>query len=170
MDNIEKATALRPPADVACHNDLLSENFIIDATGKMWIIDWEYGGMTDPYFDLGDYVMEHPFSREEERLIVATYCGQMDEGRFGRMMLYKSVSGVWWGVWAMIQNTVSQIDFDYMEWGKERIGPRAGASWTTPTTRRGSPTPERDELTTKEGRALRRPALLVVSVSTSGRG
>ncbi len=48
------------PPSVACHNDLLSENFIIDADGKMWIIDWEYGGMTDPFFDLGDFVMEHP--------------------------------------------------------------------------------------------------------------
>ena len=52
-----------PVPAVACHNDLLSENFIIDADGKMWIIDWEYGGMTDPYFDLGDFVMEHPFTR-----------------------------------------------------------------------------------------------------------
>ena len=121
MENIEKATAADPPADVACHNDLLSENFIVDADGKMWIIDWEYGGMTDPYFDLGDFVMEHPFSREEERLIIATYCGAMDEGRFGRMMLYKSVSAVWWGVWAMIQHTFSKIEFDYMEWGLERM-------------------------------------------------
>ncbi len=121
METIEKATAVNPPADVACHNDLLSENFIIDAAGKMWIIDWEYGGMTDPFFDLGDFVMEHPFSREEERLIAATYCGEMDEGRFGRMMLYKSVSGVWWGVWAMIQHTFSKIEFDYMEWGMERM-------------------------------------------------
>jgi thiamine kinase-like enzyme len=121
MENIEKATAADPPADVACHNDLLSENFIVDADGKMWIIDWEYGGMTDPFFDLGDFVMEHPFSREEERLVIATYCGEMDEGRFGRMMLYKSVSGVWWGVWAMIQHTFSKIEFDYMEWGLERM-------------------------------------------------
>jgi Predicted choline kinase involved in LPS biosynthesis len=87
----------------------------------MWIIDWEYGGMTDPYFDLGDFVMEHPFSREEERLIIATYCGEMDEGRFGRMMLYKIVSALWWAVWAMIQHTVSKIEFDYMEWGMERV-------------------------------------------------
>ena len=122
MDTIEKATAVRPPVDVACHNDLLSENFIVDATGKMWIIDWEYGGTTDPYFDLGDFVMEHPFSREEERLIIATYCGEMDEGRFGRMMLHKSVSAVWWSVWAMIQNTVSHIEFDYMEWARDRTG------------------------------------------------
>ena len=121
MDDIEKATARNAPADVACHNDLLSENFIIDADGKMWIIDWEYGGMTDPFFDLGDFVMEHPFSREEERLIIATYCGEMDEGRFGRMMLHKSVSALWWAVWAMIQHTVSKIEFDYMEWGMERV-------------------------------------------------
>ena len=121
MNDIEKATARNAPADVACHNDLLSENFIIDADGKMWIIDWEYGGMTDPFFDLGDFVMEHPFSREEERLIITTYCAEMDEGRFGRMMLYKIVSAVWWAVWAMIQRTVSKIEFDYMEWGMERV-------------------------------------------------
>ena len=119
-DDFDAATARHAPANVACHNDLLSENFIIDANGKMWIIDWEYGGMTDPYFDLGDFVMEHPFSREEERLIIETYCGAMDERLFGRLMLYKIVSGVWWGVWAMIQHTVSKIDFDYMEWGMER--------------------------------------------------
>jgi hypothetical protein len=31
------------------------------------------------------------------------------------------VSGIWWAVWAMIQLTVSKIDFDYMEWGMERL-------------------------------------------------
>jgi thiamine kinase-like enzyme len=136
MDTIEKATAVRPPKDVACHNDLLSENFIVDARGKMWVIDWEYGGMTDPYFDLGDFVMEHPFTREEQRLIIQTYCGEMDEGRFGRMMLYKIVSGVWWGVWAMIQKTVSHIEFDYMDWGMERIVNRSQATADDPDYQR----------------------------------
>jgi len=121
MEDVETATQRDPVPAVACHNDLLSENFIIDADGKMWIIDWEYGGMTDPYFDLGDYVMEHPFTRDEERLIIETYCGEMDEKYFGRLMLYKALSAIWWGVWAMIQHTVSQIDFDYMEWGLERV-------------------------------------------------
>jgi thiamine kinase-like enzyme len=122
MPEIEEATARNSVPDVACQNDLLSENFIIDAEGKMWIIDWEYGGMTDPYFDLGDHVMEHPYSREEERLVIESYLGEMDERLFGRMMLYKAVSAVWWDVWAMIQHTVSQIDFDYMEWAMDRVG------------------------------------------------
>ena len=129
---IEEAMKRDQPAFTACHNDLLSENFILAPDGKMWVIDWEYGGMTDPYFDLGDFVMEHPFSREEERLIIATYCGAMDEGRFGRMMLYKVVSGVWWGVWAMIQKTVSHIEFDYMDWGMDRIVNRSQATVDDP--------------------------------------
>jgi len=120
LDDIEAVMKRDPVPDVACHNDLLSENFIIDAGGRMWVIDWEYGGMTDPYFDLGDFVMEHPFSREEQRLIIATYCGEMNERFFARMMLYRMVSGIWWAIWAMIQHTVSQIDFDYMAWGLDR--------------------------------------------------
>jgi thiamine kinase-like enzyme len=120
LGDIEAVMKRDPVPDVACHNDLLSENFIIDAAGKMWVIDWEYGGMTDPYFDLGDFVMEHPFSREEQRLIISTYCEGMNERFFARMMLYRMVSGIWWAIWAMIQHTVSQIEFDYMEWGLER--------------------------------------------------
>ena len=122
MEEVESATQRHPVPSAACHNDLLSENFIVDADGKMWIIDWEYGGMTDPYFDLGDHVMEHPYSRDEEHLLIETYCGAPDERAFARLMLYKALSGVWWGVWAMIQHTVSQIDFDYMEWAMERVG------------------------------------------------
>lgn len=121
LSDIEAAMRRDPVADVAAHNDLLSENFIVDPGGRMWIIDWEYGGMTDPWFDLGDFVMEHPFSREEERLIVETYCGTMDERCLGRMLLYKVVSAIWWAVWAMIQRQVSKIDFDYLAWGMERV-------------------------------------------------
>jgi thiamine kinase-like enzyme len=121
MEDVEEATQRHPVPAVACHNDLLSENFMLEPAGKMWVIDWEYGGQTDPYFDLGDFVMEHPFTREEERLIIETYCGEMNEKYFGRLMLYKALSAVWWAVWAMIQHTVSHIDFDYMEWGLERV-------------------------------------------------
>lgn len=121
LDRIERATSRDPLAPVACHNDLLSENFIVDAAGRMWIVDWEYGGMTDPCFELGDFVMEHPFTREEEELVVATYCGGGSDRFFARTMLYKLVSAVWWALWAQIQRSQSRIDFDYKAWGTERI-------------------------------------------------
>ena len=38
-----------------CHNDLLNANFIDDGA-RIRIVDWEYAGMGDRWFDLGNYV------------------------------------------------------------------------------------------------------------------
>ena len=118
---IETAMERDAPAFTACHNDLLSENFILAPDGKMWIIDWEYGGMTDPYFDLGDFCVEHPLSEDEEKLVLTAYCGGMDDHRYARMQLHKLVADLWWSIWAMIQASVSKLDFDFYEYGMNRI-------------------------------------------------
>jgi len=120
-DAIELAMARDEPAPVACHCDLLSENFIVEPDGKLWVIDWEYGGMADPYFDLGDFCVEHPLSDAEERAILTAYCGAWDEHRYSRMMLYKLVADHWWSIWAMIQHKVSALDFDFHAYGTNRI-------------------------------------------------
>lgn len=119
--DIEAAMKRDAPASVACHNDLLSENFILEPGGRMWLIDWEYGGMNDPYFDLGDFCVEHPLSRDEERLIITRYCGEMQEHRFHRMLLHKITADLWWSIWAFIQERVSKLDFDYRAYGNGRL-------------------------------------------------
>jgi thiamine kinase-like enzyme len=109
------------PASVACHNNLLSENFICTSERRMWVIDWEYGGMNDPYFDLGDFCVEHPLSADEERFVLSAYCGGMDEHRFARMMLHKLVVDLWWSIWAMVQCKVSRREFEFYRYGTDRI-------------------------------------------------
>jgi thiamine kinase-like enzyme len=121
-DDIEQAMKRNAPANVACHCDLLSENFMLEPSGKMWVIDWEYGGQTDPYFDLGDFCVEHPLSEEEERFIITRYCGAFDEVAYARMMLHKIVADLWWSIWAMIQVRQSKLDFDFYEYGMNRVG------------------------------------------------
>ena len=120
-DDIEQAMKRNAPANVACHCDLLSENFMLEESGRMWVIDWEYGGQTDPYFDLGDFCVEHPLSEEEERFIITRYCGAFDEAAYARMMLHKIVADLWWSIWAMIQVRLSKLDFDFHEYGMNRV-------------------------------------------------
>jgi thiamine kinase-like enzyme len=120
-DDIEQAMKHDPPANVACHCDLLSENFMLEESGRMWVIDWEYGGQTDPYFDLGDFCVEHPLSEDEERFIITRYCGAFDEVAYARMMLHKIVADLWWSIWAMIQVRLSKLDFDFYEYGMNRV-------------------------------------------------
>jgi thiamine kinase-like enzyme len=117
---IEEAMRRNPPNPVACHNDYLSENFLDDGK-KIWIIDWEYGGQGDPYFDLGDFAVEHPFTPEQDELIVREYSGCLQNNRLFRMLLHKIVSDYWWGVWAMIQTRISKISFDFYAYGNNRF-------------------------------------------------
>jgi thiamine kinase-like enzyme len=55
MGRIEEALSrvqqIRP-----CHNDLLASNFIDDGSA-IRIIDWEYAGMGDLFFDLGNFAI-----------------------------------------------------------------------------------------------------------------
>ena len=118
---IEAAMRRNQPRPTACHNDLLSENFILDESGRMWVIDWEYGGMADPYFDLGDFCVEHPLSADEERFIATRYEGEFQEHRYSRMLLHKLVADLLWSIWAMIQAKVSTIDFDFHRYGMARV-------------------------------------------------
>ncbi len=120
-DDIEQAMKRDQPASVACHCDLLSENFMLEESGKMWVIDWEYGGQSDPFFDLGDFCVEHPLSEDEELAIITRYCGSFNESRYARMMLHKIVADLWWSIWAMIQVRLSKLDFDFMEYGMNRV-------------------------------------------------
>lgn len=119
-DKIEKAMDRHKPDLAACHNDVLSENFILDESGKMWILDWEYCGMNDPFFDLGDFAVEHPLSRKQEELIIQTYCGEMKLHRLYRILLHKLTADLWWGLWGMIQHKISILDFDYYGYGLGR--------------------------------------------------
>lgn len=119
-ERIERAMQRNKYGAVACHNDYLSENFLDDGE-KIWIIDWEYGGMGDPYFDLGDFAVEHPFTREQEELIIKEYCGKADMRKLYRMLLHKIISDLWWGVWAMIQSKISKIDFDFHAYASARF-------------------------------------------------
>lgn len=119
-EKIETAMDRDKTALVACHNDLLSENFIVDPNGKLWILDWEYGGMNDPYFDLGDFAVEHPLSPSQQKLVIKTYCGEYQHHRFCRMMLHQLTADLWWCQWAMIQDKKSKIDFDFYTYGLGR--------------------------------------------------
>jgi len=119
-DRVEKAMQRNRTEPTACHNDLLPENFIVDENHKLWILDWEYGGTNDPYFDLGDFAVEHPFSRKQEALIITTYCGEMKPHRLYRLLLHKLTADLWWSLWAMIQDRISKIDFDFYTYGLGR--------------------------------------------------
>jgi len=61
---------------------------------------------------------------------------------------YRGIPGLYWGVWALIQATISQIDFDYASYAEVRLG----EYWAYKAERDGSRAGEGREMPLRERR------------------
>jgi thiamine kinase-like enzyme len=101
-----------------CHNDLLNGNFIDDGS-RIRILDWEYAGMGDIFFDLGNFAVQHEFSDEQDDLLLRTYFGAPTDSQRAHQQLMKIMSDLREAMWAQVQIGVSKLDFDYADYGQK---------------------------------------------------
>ena len=116
---IEAAMTVRDEGTVPCNNDLLAENFI-DVGDEFRLIDYEYSGMNDACFELGNIWSESNLSLDQLDELVAHYYGAHLRNKVARARLWGLMSKYGWTLWASIQDGVSHIDFDFWEWGMEK--------------------------------------------------
>jgi thiamine kinase-like enzyme len=72
--NTELEAAQMPLPIVAGHHDLLAANLLDDGT-RLWLIDYEYAGLSTAMFDLANLSSNNNFSPEQSRLLLETYFG-----------------------------------------------------------------------------------------------
>jgi thiamine kinase-like enzyme len=102
-ESVRSALAERPLPSAACHCDPMCENFL-DTGERMWIVDWEYSGMNDPMWDLGDLSVEAGFDAGQEREMVEAYFGGPPAAaETGRIVIYKAMCDLLWTLWGLIQ-------------------------------------------------------------------
>lgn len=102
-ETVRSALAARPTPLAPCHCDPLCENFI-DTGDRMWIVDWEYSGMNDPMWDLGDLSVEGEFNAsQDEELLNAYFEREPAPAERGRVMVYKAMCDLLWTLWGLIQ-------------------------------------------------------------------
>ena len=95
----EKEGALAP-----CHCDPLCENFLDDGE-VMWIVDWEYSGMNDPLWDVGDLSVEAGMDAAQDAELMQGYFGRAPTAaETGRMVIYKAMCDLLWTLWGLIQH------------------------------------------------------------------
>jgi aminoglycoside phosphotransferase (APT) family kinase protein len=106
-----------------CHDDLLAANIIRSADGgRLMIVDWEYAGMGDPRFDLGNLAVNNDFGRDdEERLLGAYYDGPPTDARRASLKLMRVLSDAREAAWGVVQGVVSELEFDFHEYAREHF-------------------------------------------------
>ena len=87
-----------------CHNDGVPENFIKDANGKIYLIDWEYSGMNDPVAELAALFLESEFSKENKDIVLNHYYeGTIPSDLQERLLIYQVLWDYLWSQWTVIK-------------------------------------------------------------------
>jgi thiamine kinase-like enzyme len=112
IERLRGPQALRP-----CHNDLLNANFI-DADGRIRIVDWEYAGMGDVFFDLANFSINHEFGLEENQNLLEAYGRSSD---LAAIVLMRFMSDFREAMWGVVQQGISELDFDFRAYADEHF-------------------------------------------------
>lgn len=117
---IELAFLSNPVEMRPCHNDLLNANFIDDGE-RIRIVDWEYAGMGDPFFDLGNFSVNNGLSPDEDTVLLAGYEGEIRSSRAARLHLMRLMSDFREAMWGVLQQGISSLDVDFVAYAAEHF-------------------------------------------------
>jgi thiamine kinase-like enzyme len=112
-ERIEAAFARAPVPARPCHNDLLSDNFL-KGTDGFWLVDYEYSGMGDPFFDLGNLSINNGLSEASQETLLRLTFGEPTQAHRARLQLMRIMSDYREAMWGVIQQGLSTLDIDYV--------------------------------------------------------
>jgi thiamine kinase-like enzyme len=133
---IRAARGPQPP--VPCHNDLLNANFLDETPaspappsaaptpphkwgGEIRIVDWEYAGMGDRFFDLANFSVNHEFDIDDDRTLLAAYFGDAREADLAALRLMRFMSDFREAMWGVLQSGISELEFGFLDYAAKHF-------------------------------------------------
>ena len=118
---VKESLQANPTTLAPCHCDPVCENFLDDGK-NMWIVDWEYSGMNDPLWDLGDLSVEAGMNEAQENEMLEAYFGKAPtSAQKGRVIIYKAMCDLLWTLWGLIQLADKNPADDFWAYSIERF-------------------------------------------------
>lgn len=117
MEEARAALLARPEPLRPCHNDLLNANFLIG--DRIYILDWEYAGMGDIFFDLANFSDNHELSDTQDLWMLECYFGNVTDRHIAHLKIMKVLSDLREAMWGLVQIGLSELDFDYRDYSNK---------------------------------------------------
>ena len=116
---IETARGEQPT--VPGHNDLLNANFIDDGE-HIRIVDWEYAGMSDRFFDLANFSVNHELDQSQDRVLLDAYFdGGADDRDVANLRLMRFMSDFREAMWGVVQQSISELEVDFVAYANQHF-------------------------------------------------
>jgi thiamine kinase-like enzyme len=117
---IEAAFERAPMPLATCHNDFLNANFLREGE-HTWIVDYEYAGMGDPFFDLGNLSINNGLDEPAQELLLRLYFGDVSDVNRARHGLMRAMSDFREAMWGVAQQAISTLEFDYVGYADQHF-------------------------------------------------
>jgi thiamine kinase-like enzyme len=109
-----------PVPERPCHNDLLTANFIDDGT-RIRIVDWEYAGMGDIYFDLANFAVNNSLPAPDTTELLHAYFGDVTPQHERALTLMRFMSDFREAMWGVVQQALSDLHFDFAAYAQQHF-------------------------------------------------
>jgi thiamine kinase-like enzyme len=118
---IESVPRFTGEVPVLCHNDLLPANFI-DTPAGIRLVDWEYAGMGNRWFDLGNFAVNNELGPAEEEAFLNAYLeAPPAPADLAALRLMRLMSDFREAMWGVVQSAISDLDFDFDDYAKKHF-------------------------------------------------
>jgi thiamine kinase-like enzyme len=111
MNSAEAALSSQHFLPRPCHNDLLNGNFLF--AHHLYVLDWEYAGMGDIFFDLANFSNNHELSEEQNQILLNCYFSRITQQDLAHLNIMKIMSDFREAMWGLVQVGISKLDFDF---------------------------------------------------------
>ena len=116
-NEVEKALLKDPYTPTPCHDDLLNLNWLDEEVpgeiGELRLLDWEYAGMGDIFFDLANFSHHHRLDDDQLRFFLNEYFGEVTPKHIARLKLMWPMSELHEAMWGTTQTGISKLEEDF---------------------------------------------------------
>jgi thiamine kinase-like enzyme len=117
---IQAAVGAAAGPAVPCHNDLLSAN-VLARRERVYVVDYEYAGMGDPWFDLANFAINNALPEDARRVLLELYAGEATPAALARLRLMEIVSDFREAMWGVVQQGISTLPVDYAAYAQRHF-------------------------------------------------
>jgi hypothetical protein len=118
IDLAWQALQQQPHDNVPLHGDGLASDVMVGPGGELRLIDFDYGGCFDPWYDVAITLNElYPFE-SQWREGITLWAGECREADYARCRLYALINDAYWTLWGLWAGATSARGLEFSKVGQ----------------------------------------------------
>ncbi|WP_122252842.1 aminoglycoside phosphotransferase family protein [Pseudomonas savastanoi] len=118
VDMVWQALQTRSVQAVPLHGDGVASNVMVSSEGRLRLVDFDYGGCMDPWYDVAITLNELYSFESQWREGISAWAGQCLEVDYAVCRLYALINDWYWTLWGLWAGTTSVRPLEFSKVGQ----------------------------------------------------